>query len=198
MDIKLLSDDELVSEYKNCNDLACAELIQRHYLLLLGIALRILNDEQEAIDCIREVLSDLLEFPPEKRAVQFLYAIKAFLVALVKNKALKVNSQRRKLAEYMTHLANAAESEENNRDIVEREKEEWVRIESLLLELKGRISKLSESDKVFLNMYISLKETSRHKQQMMQLLQLTDNQYRTIQYRIHRTLTRELIKNKRK
>ena len=82
---KLLSDLELIEEYKLSNDVDCiGELFTRYTYLVFGICLKYLKNENDSEDAVMQIFEELIE----KLDIHKIENFKSWLYSVTKNHCL--------------------------------------------------------------------------------------------------------------
>lgn len=94
-----LSDEELLQQYrKSADNIWLGHLLQRHTLLLLGIAMKYLSDKDAAADAVQQIFLKTLSHLPQEPIANF----KGWLYILMRNHCLQQLRDKTHFAEETT------------------------------------------------------------------------------------------------
>lgn len=107
---KHCSDEELLQLYATHHDAAClGELLQRYTLLLLGVCLKYLKQQDEAKDAVQQVFAKVIQEINRYKVTHF----KSWIYTIARNHCLYILRQQAPVVPD-THLENMAGEDEGN------------------------------------------------------------------------------------
>lgn len=150
----LLSDQELLEQFaKDHNNEWLGILLQRYTLLLLGVSMKYLKNEEEAKDSVQQVFLKVIQ-ELQKYKVEY---FKSWLYMIAKNHCLmKLRERQGKRMDEVTDSIAATPQEETDRQL------------------------LIENDHTLNLMEVALKELNREQQQCVTLFYLQKKSYQEV------------------
>jgi RNA polymerase sigma-70 factor (ECF subfamily) len=102
MPYKNLKDSELTDLIRTGDEVAFAEIYQRHWTVMYAHALKMLNNEEDARDAIQDLFATLWT---KSKDIQSTINISGYLFVTLKNKIIDLIHHRRSEAKYLDSLA---------------------------------------------------------------------------------------------
>lgn len=115
-----ISDAELLTRFYKDNDQQwIGILLERYTLLLLGVCMKYLKNEEEAKDCVQQIFLKVLQEVPKYRIDYF----KSWLYMVAKNHSLmKLRASGGKETKELTDLHSLPEENQSKKEHLENEK----------------------------------------------------------------------------
>lgn len=145
-----MTDEELLSRYRQTKDNNWLGLLLRRYtLLLLGVSMKYLKNEEEAKDNVQQVFIKVLEEMDRHQVTYF----KSWLFMVVKNQCLmKLRSKKNK-------TGRTVELDTTHRPIIEDTDEDELLTEENLSLLRIAIEQLKEEQKSCVSLFYLQKKS---------------------------------------
>ncbi len=144
-----LTDEELVAEYKDSGDeKAASVLFERYTLLVFGVCMKYLKDEDESKDAVLEIFEKLLSSLKKHEVENF----RAWLHTVSKNFCLMA-LRKRKLEVSVQHLENLSEQDMENANSAHLIHETQEEQQEKLLGLNAALSSLNAEQRICVELF---------------------------------------------
>jgi len=144
-----ITDAELLQNfYKDHDNKWLGILLPRYTLLLLGVCMKYLKNEEDARDCVQQIFLKVIN---ELRKYKVDY-FKSWIYMIARNHCLmKLRDQKKMTVELNEHVAAATNAETDKKELVEKD--------ALLQRMESALNKLNPDQKICVKLFYLQKKS---------------------------------------